>query len=297
MGSRFLLALQLPPVFGLALSLLVFGQPSVAAAGDTSGAEEASVADEPEATSPAPTLPSLHHDALGRPFPDPKLLRRAEGMMALGITLTASAGVLTIAGLTLGTSIARGQILVGERGRLVPLALMGGGSVLGLVGVPLASSGSQMRGQLLRKTKGVERLPRTVANESRYWNAALRAQYGRSMTISGGASILLGTLAMVAVAGLVGTEQYDPRLWAAPLVSFGLAGAMIPGGLAMRKRALAAMESVRDAVDPLRQPGGTLGSRASPSPQLEPPRPLLSMTRDDAGRTGVVFGLSWSGAL
>jgi hypothetical protein len=117
------------------------------------------------------------------------------------------------------------------------------------------------------------------------------------MTISGGASVLLGTLALVAVAGLMGTEQYDPRLWGAPVVSFALAGAMIPGGLVMRKRALAAMESVRDEVDPLRQPGGTFRSRAFPSPQIEPPRPLLSMTRDGAGRTGVVFGLSWSGAL
>jgi hypothetical protein len=242
-------------------------------------------------------IPSLHEDALGRPFPDPELLRRSEGLMALGITLSASGGALMVAGITLGTSIARGEVLVGGRSRWLPVGLMAGGSMLGLAGVPLASSGAQMRAQLLRKVKGVEKLPRTVANERRYWDASLKAQYGRTITISGGASILMGTLALAAVVGLVGTPQYDPRFWAAPAVAFAMGGGFIPAGMVMRKRALAAMEAVRDEVDPLRQPGGALGLLRRPAPKVAPPRPLLSMTRDDNGRSGLVFGLAWSGAL
>ena len=237
-------------------------------------------------------LLSLDKDALGRPFPDPRLLRRSQGMMALGISLTVGAGALAVVGLNMGTAIARGELLVGRQGQFIPLYLIAGGSALGFVGVPLASAGSQMRAQLLRKARGVEKLPRTVANESRYWNASLRAQYGRSLTISGGASLLMGTLVTVAVAGLVGTEQYDPRFWAAPAIAFGSAGAMIPAGLLMRKQALKDMEQVRDEVDPLRQPGGTLSRRVEP--QFDLPRPRISMTQDKSGNKQTVFGMSWS---
>jgi len=294
---------RLPAVF-LAFVFAVFGTAPSARADESAasspaveaGASEVGATPEVEVAS-VPVIPSLHEDSLGRRFPDPDLLRRSEGMMALGITLSASGGALMLAGITLGTSIARGEVLVGGQSRWLPVGLMAGGSMLGLAGVPLASAGSQMRGQLLRKVKGVEKLPRTVANERRYWDASLRAQYGRTITISGGASILMGTLALAAVVGLVGTPQYDPRFWAAPVISFALGGGFIPAGMVMRKRALAAMEVVRDEVDPLRQPGGALGLLGRPAPQVAPPRPLLSMTRDDNGRSGLVFGLAWSGTL
>jgi hypothetical protein len=257
--------------------------------------ESSETLEDPPDTSPAllatPVL-SLDRDALGRPFPDPRLLRRSQGMMALGISLTVGAGALAVVGLNMGTAIARGELLVGRQGQFIPLYLIAGGSALGFVGLPLASAGSQMRAQLLRKARGVEKLPRTVANESRYWNASLRAQYGRSLTISGGASLLMGTLVTVAVAGLVGTEQYDPRFWVAPVVAFGSAGAMIPAGMLMRKQALKDMEQVRDEVDPLRQPGGTLSRRAQP--RFDLPRPRVSMTQDKSGKKQTVFGMSWS---
>lgn len=276
----------------------VLGLPSVAQADEGPvPVADTPVAPESDEASLVPVPRSLHEDALGRPFPDPDLLRHSQSTMALGITLSASGAAFMVAGITLGTSIARGQVLVDGRSRWMPLGLIGGGSMLALAGVPLASSGSQMRAQLLRKARGVERLPRTVANERRYWNASLRAQYGRTITIFGGASILMGTLALAAVAGLIGTPQYDPRFWAAPVISFAVGGGFIPAGLLLRKRALAAMEVVRDEVDPLRQPGGVLGLGEKPTGQAGPPRPLLSMTRDESGRSGFVFGLAWSGTF
>ena len=271
--------------------LLVVLHPSLARSGEAAETPSAEASEE-EQSVPQATPPSLDKDALGRPFPDPKLFRRSQGMMALGISLTIGAGALTVVGLNMGTAIARGELLVGPQGRLVPVGMMAGGSLLGFIGVPLASSGAQMRAQLLRKARGVEKLPRTVANERRYWNASLRAQYGRSLTIAGGASILMGTLVTVAVAGLMGTDQFDARMWAAPVVAFASAGGLIPAGITMRKRALADIESVRDEVDPLRQPGGALGQYRGP--MLDLPRPLLSMTQDLQGRRGALVGMSWS---
>ena len=133
----------------------------------------------------------------------------------------------------------------------------------------------------------------------------MQADYARTITIGGGGSILLGTLSLVAVAGLVGQSGYDPRLWAAPIASFALGGALIPAGIEMRKRALAKMEKVRDAVDPLRQKGGKLSMVAPSEDDLQPlarrarpqpsiPQPLVSLTRDNRGNAGTVLGLAWS---
>ena len=156
----------------------------------------------------------------------------------------------------------------------------------------MLSAGLQMNKQLRRKTKGTEKLPRSVANESRYWNAYLRAHYGRAITISGGASLLMGTLVVVAVAGLVGTEQYDPRFWLGAVGTFVAAGVQIPGGLVMRKRALRDMEDVRDEVDPLRQSGGKFSRRVVPQPSL--PAPLVVLGPDGRGDQALHYGLSWS---
>lgn len=251
------------------------------------GAEETSS----EEARPAPAGPDLTRDALGRSFPDPVLLARSRAFVGFGITMTVGSAVMTLVGLNLGSAIARGQILIGENARIGLGVFFAGGSMLGFVGVPMLSAGTHMNKQLKRTIKGTEKLPRTVANEARYWRAYVRSQYGRSLSLSGGASLLMATLATVAVAGIMNTDRYDPRLWIGVVGSYAAGAAMIPGGLALRKAALRDMEAVRDEVDPLRQPGGKLSRRVVPRPGL--PSPLLTTVGDGRGGRVLHVGLSW----
>ncbi len=240
-------------------------------------------------------------DDLGRPFPNPDFLKKAQGWTAGGVVLTAVGGGLMLTGLTLGSSVARGELqLPGtsigldladnpDNAGLIDGAIFIGstllsGMILALVGVPMLSAGTFTTKQLLRTIKGAEKVPRTVANEWVFWQGVIRQQYGQAFSIAGGAGVAFGILAIVAVAVTLDTEAYDPLLWIAVAPGFGLAAGFLPTGLLLIRDGKRMQKDTWDAVDPRRQ------SMFQPGI----PMPMLSMTQAGTERAAV-FGWAWSG--
>lgn len=243
---------------------------------------------------PAPP-PVTIVDGLGRPFPDPKVLGKANGWTGGGAALTGIGAGLLVSGLFLGSALARGEIGTGfsgvrDGGPVDPTAgavagMFFGGAISLMIGVPTLSAGTFTRGQLLRTIKGAEKVPRTVANEQRYWNAYLQRQYGQALAVAGGGELLLGVLTIAAVAATVGTEFYDPRMWLTCLAPFGMGSAFLILGLKMQQGADTKMKTIRDEVDTYRAPGA----------QVALPLPYLART--DGPDPATVGGLALVGTF
>jgi len=203
--------------------------------------------------------------------------------------LTVAGGALVLSGLTVGSALARGQLLATPGSTEGTITLFAAGAALGLVGVPILSSGTFTTKQLLRTIKGAEKVPRTVANEQRYWDAYLQRQFGQALTIGGGADLLLGVLGLVVVGATVGTDFYKDWYWAVAASPFALGAAMIAGGISLQRSADKKMEAVRDEVDPLRQKSGAGGAGS-----FRPGLPSLSMAWSSDGSPRVVAGWGFS---
>ena len=192
----------------------------------------------------------------------------------------------------LGSGFARGELappLIGNlnatQSALLPtLTLLGGGVVFGFLGVPTLSAGLYMNKQLRRTIKGAEKVPRTVANEERFWNAYLGKMFAQTLMVAGGGSILLGTLGMVAVGALVATDRYDPLYWLIPAGLFVGGGVMLGGGLALNKQSKERMEDVFDEVDPMRQKQASVFSLG----------PSVSVTRHGQDELRAAFGWAFA---
>ena len=257
-----------PPV-ALLLAFLCALAPAVGYADD--GAEAPSEPAPSEAEEPAtaglPT-PAPRTDDLGRPFPDPRLVHRAGGWTVGGITMSAVGGGLMVGGMFLGSAVARGEVEVKDPTRtgVAIGALFGGGALLLGSGIPLASAGTFTSKQLDRSIKGAPKVPRTVANERRYWDAYLQRQFGQSMAVTGGGTILMGVVTIAGVVATIGTEYYKPtEMWLGVAGTFaGGAGIMI-AGILLQKDADKAMDAVRKEVDPYHR-------EAALPPRLRPVR-------------------------
>ncbi len=211
-------------------------------------------------------------DSLGRPFPDLKILDSTRGWIIGGAVMASAGGGLLLGGMALGSSIARGEIktTTGSQGlrtrpdggtyaELSPeaaavIVLMGSGIGFTFVGVPLLSTGTFTRGQLKRTIKGAAKVPRTVANESAYWKGYMERQYGQALTVSGGGSILMGILAMVAVGATMGTEYHESWMWAVAASPFAAGAGMLIGGVALQKQGDKNMKRIWEEVDTYRAP-------------------------------------------
>lgn len=271
--------------------------------GDLSEAEEPVEVEGPDRdAAPDTGLPSLRLppvDALGRPFPDPELLLRARRWTIGGATLTAAGVSIMMTGMLLGSAAVRGQIDVPTEGLYAFAGLLIGGPWLVFAGLPLLSSGNFARGQLTRKIKGVEKVPRTVANEWGYWRAYQQQLFGQTTVITGGAVVVIGVLGMVVAGFSIQSNRYDPRIWAIPATAFSVGAGMLIGGMFLQKAGRAKMEKIRDAVDPFRQSPEQKSSESLET--LRPsslfallPLPGISVTSD--GRGGLIprGSLSWS---
>jgi len=236
-------------------------------------------------------------DALGRPFPDPVLLRMARGWTVGGAILTVAGASMILTGMTIGSAAARGQIVVSPPALYSLLGLMGAGSSMVFVGLPLLSSGRFTTGQLRRTIKGVAKVPRTVANERGYWLAHRRGMYGQAIVIGGGASVLVGVLGVVAAALSANSEFYNPRIWVIPVTSFASGGAMIAFGLFLENSARERMKRIQDAVDPFRQEGSKTSRAPAPGPGRGAlallPLPTVSAVADGRGGVAPRASLNW----
>ncbi|MCP4872372.1 MAG: hypothetical protein GY898_27045 [Proteobacteria bacterium] len=246
------------------------------------------------APEPAPEpAPTKKVDDLGREYPNPELLKRSRTWSGLGIGFTAAGSGMLVTGLFLGSGYARGELtpptignLNTTQSALVPtLTLFGAGVVFAFVGIPTVSAGLYMNKQLRRTIKGAEKIPRTVGNEARYWNAYIGKMFAQTLMVGGGGSILLGTLGMVAVGALVATDRYDPLYWLIPAGMFVGGGTMLGSGLALNKKSKERMEAVFDEVDPMRQKQASVYSLG----------PRISVTRH--GRDEVRTSFGWTFAF
>jgi len=263
----------------------------------TAPADEAGDAQAPAAAKPV-GLPPV--DALGRPFPDPTLLKMARRWTISGAVLTVAGASLMVTGMLLGSAVARGQIVVPTEARYGFAGLLLGGPCLVVAGLPLMSSGTFTRGQLRRTIKGVPKVPRTVANEAEYWRAHQLGLYGQGVVIAGGASLLMGVLGIVAAGLAVNSEYYDSRLWAIPAIALPAGSGMIVAGLFMGKTSRAKMERIQNAVDPFRQsPDAAKTSRSSKDADgfralALVPMPALTAAPDGHGGVVPRASLNWS---
>lgn len=242
-------------------------------------AVDGEASDPEEASTEGPPAPAPRVDALGRPFPDPAVLRRSQGWTGGGVALTATGGALLVTGLFVGSSVARGEFTIGDGERGANGAffgtLFGAGAALLAAGVPLASAGTFSTKQLKRTIKGAEKVPRVVANEPLYWDFYLRRQIGQGLTVSGGGAILMGVVATAGVIALVGTEYYEPQYWAGVAGAYGGGAAMIVLGILLQKDADERMEALRKRVDPYEQQATVAPRLRRPGfdPSLLIPRP------------------------
>lgn len=234
----------------------------------------------------APLAPPVPVDNLGRPFPDPFLVRRANGWLGGGATMAGVGAALLVSGLFVGSAMVRGELESPTEGRVGAVAMLAGGAVLGFSGLPLISAGRHTRGQLLRTIRGVEKVPRTVANERRYWDSYLAHEQAQAVALGGGGMLMLGVVNVVAVAALVGTELYDARYWLSAVGTLSAGGVTFALGMWQGDKTKAQMKAIRDEVDPPRTPTAFV----LPSPPL----PTFSFQRDRAGRTVATFGLAWA---
>ena len=246
------------------------------------------VADEapPTEAPAAEASPTPRTDDLGRPFPDPILVRRAKGWSVGGIALSAVGGGLMVSGLFVGSAWARGEIEVEDTTSMgVGVGfLFGGGALMLGTGIPLASAGGFTTKQLDRTIKGAPKVPRTVANDGRYWNAYLQRQMGQSLAVIGGGTLLMGVVVIAGVVATVGTEYHKPIE-----MGFGIAGTFTGGalvllvGVLLQQDADKKMSAVKKEVDPYYQ-------EAALPPRLRPiridPRELVPLP------TGT--GIAWA---
>lgn len=285
---------------GVLAVLLVLCSPSVLRAAQAPAPPEPPPAATDGAQAPAATsaVPIGVLDGLGRPFPDPKVLGRANLWTGSGAALTGIGGGLLVSGIFLGSALARGEIGAGSTGTSfreggppdpAAIAVAGmffGGAISLLVGVPTLSAGTFTRGQLLRTIKGAEKVPRTVANEQRYWNAYLQRQYGQALAVAGGGELLIGVLTLAAVGATVGTDFYDGRMWLSCIAPFAMGSAFVILGVKMQQGADNKMKSIREEVDTYKPPGASLSV----------PLPFVAEARVGDER-GLAFGLVLSGGF
>lgn len=238
-------------LLALLLSLCVAIAPSLAWSQDAEG-------EAPEASDEAPeaAAPPARTDDLGRPYPDPRLLNIARGRTIGGITMSALGGGLMVAGMFVGSGVARGEIAVTDPTRTgVGIGvLLGGGALLLGSGIPIASTGTFTTKQLNRTIKGAPKVPRTVANEERYWDAYLQRQVGQSMAVTGGGTILLGVVSIAAVVATIETEYYKPvEMWLGVAGTFTGGAAVLVAGILLQKDADKKMLAIKKEVDPYYQ--------------------------------------------
>ncbi len=260
----------------LLLALLIALAPVAAEAGDA-----------PPLEAPAAQASATPRvDDLGRPFPDPMLVRRAQGWTGGGIALSATGGGLMVAGLFVGSALARGEIEVQE-GRLPGVGigfLLGGGALMLGTGIPLASAGGFTSKQLARTIKGAPKVPRTVANDGRYWNAYLERQMGQSLSVIGGGTLLMGVVVIAGVVATIETEYYKPvGMWIGVAGTFTGGAAVLALGVLLQRDADKRMSAVKKEVDPYHQD-------AALPPRLQPlridPREMIPLP------TGT--GIAWA---
>jgi hypothetical protein len=203
-----------------------------------------------------PTTPAPAVDGLGRPFPDPLVLRKANAWMRGGIVLSGAGSAMLVSGLFFGSALARGEI--GATNPKVAGAAIGAvfvsGAAMLAAGIPLTSSGSFTRAQMLRTIKGAAKVPRTVANEQRYWNMFQRRHFGQALAVGGGGAILMGVVSVAGVVALIGTEYYRPWQWAAVGGTFGVGAAMVALGVTLTRTSREQMETIWREVDPYTSP-------------------------------------------
>jgi len=296
---RILGLVSLSLAFVLVLCGSAAAEPEVEAESESESEAELGANAASEQPKPPVALGLTPFDALGRPFPDPALLRMARGWTIGGAVLTVSGGSMMLAGMLLGSAAARGQLVVPDDAQYGFFGLLAGGPLLLCAGLPLMASGTFTTGQLLRTIKGAPKVPRTVANERVYWQGYQLGLYGQAVVVAGGASVLMGVLGLVAAVFSVNSEYYLPAVWAIPIGSFASSAGMIVLGLLMQKASKAKMERIRDAVDPFRQ--GPAGSKTGSAPAtFSPgalalvPMPSFSVAADARGRTATRASLSWS---
>ncbi|MCO4770579.1 MAG: hypothetical protein KDA24_11165, partial [Deltaproteobacteria bacterium] len=221
------------------------GDPSVDGPSETDEDEAA-----PGEETPPPAPPRV--DSLGRPFPSPEVLERAKAQTIGGIVMAGVGGAALGTGLFLGSSVARGETEIGtpaETGVVLGVAF-GSGVLLLAAGIPTASTGTFTTKQMNRTIKGAEKVPRTVANEMKYWDFYAQRQVGQAMTVGGGGAVLMGVVATGAAVAIVGTEFYKPEIWAAVGGTFGGGAGLIVAGILLQRDADQRMDALAKEVDP-----------------------------------------------
>ena len=245
--------------------------------------------------------PTASVDTMGRPFPDPTILNNARLQAGIGAGLTAASAGFLFTGMMVGSAAARGELILPRMPgpRLIQsdriddssidgfafIGIFAGiGIVMAFVGIPLLSVGMFTTKQMLRTIKGAEKVPRTVANEARYWRGLQTQHFGQAIGIAGGALVAVGVVAIVGQGATVGTQLYDPVGWAiGPSILVG-GVAILVLGIKMTQKGRATQKAVWHEVDPRRQP-------ISAVPGL--PMPIVA-TRPGPRGPETWGGVSWS---
>jgi len=267
-GSLLACVLALAPMGAWAQETAPEGEePEAEEAEEAEAAEAAEEAEAAEAPPPAPQ----RVDGLGRPFPDPLILERAKGQTIGGLAMAATGGAAMLTGLFVGSAVAREEISLGtpEQTGVILGATFGVGTLLLATGIPTMSTGTFTTKQLNRTIKGAEKVPRTVANEQRYWTLYGQRQAGQTMTVGGGGSILLGVVGIAAVVATIDTEFYRPEAWAGVGGTFGAGAGMIVAGILLQRDADQRMEALKKEVDPYYKDQAALPPRLRPV-QIDP---------------------------
>ncbi|GEM_PF-1765508 len=277
--------------FALLVTLLLLAGPSLARAEDGVAA--------------GPLIPPV--DDQGRPFPDPALVGEAKARTVAGIAATGVGAGLMVGGLFFGSSVARGEIPGNNLTYAGLGGMLGGGIGLLSAGVPTLSVGVYTAKQLDRTIKGAEKVPRTVANERRFWDAVMGEHIGRTIAIGGGGTLLMGVVSIAGVSATIDTEYYKPWYWAAVAGTLGGGAGMVGLGVLIERNSRAKQEAIRDEVDPYRKKrleGAPSESDAAPAstssvePILGVPVPtLVPLPPTETTPGGVSLGLGWSFAF
>ena len=238
--------------------------------GDTSADSQSEEAggDEETAPSDAPVVPAApaRVDSLGRPFPNPVVMQRARAQTVGGIVMAGVGGAAMMTGLFVGSAVAREEIKIGtaqETGAVLGATFGVGAGLLGL-GIPIVSTGTFTTKQMNRTIKGAEKVPRTVANETRYWDYYGQRQAGQALTVSGGGAVLMGVVATAGAVALIGSEFERPEIWAAVGGTYGGGAAAIVLGILLQKDADKRMDALAREVDPYYKEQASLPPRLQP---------------------------------
>lgn len=239
-------------------------------------------------------------DSQGRVFPNPDILKNARTQFGVGVGLTVGGAVLLFTGMMVGSAAARGELTLppspfpsliqsdrledgfGDGFTFIGITA-GVGLGLILAGVPIMSVGNFTTRQMLRTIRGAEKVPRTVANEDRYWKALMTQHMGQALGIVGGAVIAFGIIALVAQGATLDTRFYAPWRWVlGPAILAGGVGVLVLG-IELTKKGRSTQDAVWDEVDPRRQ-------KAAVYPGI--PVPIVSY-RDGNRWAGVGWSLAW----